>query len=72
LPQEYGFDMKISRRLNEMHTIKIGKTNLKVSRIGLGTLDFGHPTKGIQDKKEIYDCLNFALDNGIQRNIPMV
>ena len=48
-----------------MQTVKVGKTNLKVSRIGLGTLAFGHPTKGIQDKKEIYDCLNFALDNGI-------
>ncbi|MFX0052546.1 MAG: aldo/keto reductase [Candidatus Hermodarchaeota archaeon] len=48
-----------------MQTIKVGKTNLKVSRIGLGTLAFGHPTKGIQNKKVIYDCLNFALDNGI-------
>ncbi|MHA2074338.1 MAG: aldo/keto reductase [Candidatus Hodarchaeales archaeon] len=48
-----------------MQTIEIGKTNLRVSRIGLGTLAFGHPTKGIQDKRKIYDCLNFALDNGI-------
>jgi len=48
-----------------MDKIKFGKTNLKVSRIGLGTLAFGHKSKGIQDKEQIYDCLNFALDNGI-------
>ncbi len=48
-----------------MQTIEIGKTDLKVSRIGLGTLAFGHPTKGIQNKEEIHNCLNFALDNGI-------
>lgn len=36
-----------------MQTIDVRKTNLKVSRIGLGTLAFGHQTKGIQDKKEI-------------------
>ncbi len=48
-----------------MQKIKFGKANLKVSRIGLGTLAFGHPTKGIQNKEEIFKCLNFALDNGI-------
>ncbi|HUT79776.1 MAG TPA: aldo/keto reductase [Candidatus Bathyarchaeia archaeon] len=48
-----------------MEKINFGKTNLKVSRIGLGTLAFGHPSKGIQDKETIYDCLNFALDRGI-------
>jgi len=48
-----------------MEKIKLGKTNLKVSRIGLGTLAFGHKFKGIQDKEQIFDCLNFALDNGI-------
>ncbi|NHJ87094.1 MAG: aldo/keto reductase [Asgard group archaeon] len=48
-----------------MDKIKFGKTDLNVSRIGLGTLAFGHPSKGIQDKETIYDCLNFALDNGI-------
>ncbi|MFX0051250.1 MAG: hypothetical protein ACFFAJ_05950 [Candidatus Hodarchaeota archaeon] len=36
-----------------MKTNEVRKANLKVSRIGLGTLAFGHPTKGIQDKKEI-------------------
>ena len=51
--------------VRKMEKIKFGKTNLKVSRIGLGTLAFGHKSKGIQDKEQIYDCLNFALDNGI-------
>ncbi|MCK5185462.1 MAG: aldo/keto reductase, partial [Candidatus Heimdallarchaeota archaeon] len=48
-----------------MEKIKLGNSDLKVSRIGLGTLAFGHKSKGIQDKEQIYDCLNFALDNGI-------
>jgi len=48
-----------------MNKIRFGKTDLEVSRIGLGTLAFGHETKGIQDKDEIYGCINFALDNGI-------
>jgi aryl-alcohol dehydrogenase-like predicted oxidoreductase len=48
-----------------MNNIKFGKTDLKVSRIGLGTLAFGHKAKGIQDKDEIHRCINFALDNGI-------
>jgi myo-inositol catabolism protein IolS len=48
-----------------MEKIKFGKTNLKVSRIGLGTLAFGHKRKGIQNKKLIHECINFALDNGI-------
>ncbi|MBK5114790.1 MAG: aldo/keto reductase [Candidatus Heimdallarchaeota archaeon] len=48
-----------------MEKIKLGKTDLKVSRIGLGTLAYGHKFKGIQDKEQIYDCLNFALDSGI-------
>lgn len=48
-----------------MKRIRFGKTNLKVSRIGLGTLAFGHKLKGIQNKKKIYECINFALDKGI-------
>jgi aryl-alcohol dehydrogenase-like predicted oxidoreductase len=48
-----------------MNKTKFGKTDLEVSRIGLGTLAFGHKTKGIQDKDEIHSCMNFALDNGI-------
>jgi aryl-alcohol dehydrogenase-like predicted oxidoreductase len=48
-----------------MDKIKLGKTNLKVSRIGLGTLAFGHKFKGIQDRDQINSCINFALDSGI-------
>ncbi|NHJ87042.1 MAG: aldo/keto reductase [Asgard group archaeon] len=48
-----------------MEKINFGKTDLKVSRIGLGTLAFGHKWKGIQDKEQIHNCLNYALDNGI-------
>jgi len=48
-----------------MSKIAFGKTSLEVSRIGLGTLAFGHKTKGIQNRDEIYDCIDFALDNGI-------
>ncbi|NHJ46153.1 MAG: aldo/keto reductase, partial [Asgard group archaeon] len=48
-----------------MEKIQFGKTNLKVSRIGLGTLAFGHMSKGIQDKEQIFKVLNFALDSGI-------
>lgn len=48
-----------------MNTIELQKTDLKVSRIGLGTLAFGHKTKGIQDRDVIYNCINYALDNGI-------
>ncbi len=52
-------------KVRKMEKIQLGKTDLKVSRIGLGTLAFGHRFKGIQDKEQIYDCLNFALDSGI-------
>ncbi len=48
-----------------MELRKLGKTDLKVSQIGLGTLAFGHKFKGIQDKEQIHKCLTFALDNGI-------
>ncbi len=48
-----------------MKKITLGKSSLKVSRIGLGTLAFGHKSKGIQNKEEIFDCLNYAFDNGI-------
>ncbi|NHJ46246.1 MAG: aldo/keto reductase [Asgard group archaeon] len=48
-----------------LEKIRFGKTDLKVSRIGLGTLAFGHKFKGIQDKDQIHNCINFALDNGI-------
>ncbi|MFW9924655.1 MAG: aldo/keto reductase, partial [Candidatus Thorarchaeota archaeon] len=48
-----------------MEKITLGKSSLKVSRIGLGTLALGHPRKGIQDKNEIFNIINYALDNGI-------
>jgi aryl-alcohol dehydrogenase-like predicted oxidoreductase len=48
-----------------MRKIRFGRSDLKVSEIGLGTLTFGHPTKGIQDFDEIKKLLNYALDNGI-------
>jgi aryl-alcohol dehydrogenase-like predicted oxidoreductase len=54
-----------TRKIAIMNKTKFGKTSLEVSRIGLGTLAFGHKTKGIQDKDEILSCINFALDNGI-------
>ncbi len=49
----------------KMKKIKFGKSDLEVSEIGLGTLTFGHPTKGIQDFDEIKKILNYALDNGM-------
>jgi aryl-alcohol dehydrogenase-like predicted oxidoreductase len=48
-----------------MEKIKLGKTNLEISRLALGSLAFGHKFKGIQDKKKIHNCINYALDNGI-------
>ncbi|NPD88290.1 MAG: hypothetical protein HGN29_06185 [Asgard group archaeon] len=48
-----------------MRKIRFGKSDLEVSEIGLGTLTFGHPTKGIQNFNEIKKILNYALDNGI-------
>ncbi|MCG3221088.1 MAG: aldo/keto reductase [Candidatus Heimdallarchaeota archaeon] len=48
-----------------MKKIRFGKSDLEVSEIGLGTLTFGHPTKGILDFNEIKKLLNYALDNGI-------
>lgn len=48
-----------------MRRIKFGKSDLEVSEIGLGTLTFAHPTKGIQDYEEIKKILNYALDTGI-------
>ena len=48
-----------------MKKIRFGKSYLKVSEICLGTLTFGHPTKGTQDFNEIKKILNYALDNGM-------
>ncbi len=40
-----------------------GKTNLKVSRIGLGAMQFG--PAWIEEREVMDDILNFALDNGV-------
>ncbi len=48
-----------------MKKVQFGKSDIEASEIGLGTLQFGHPTKGIQDFNEIKKILNYALDNGI-------
>ncbi|NHJ47013.1 MAG: aldo/keto reductase [Asgard group archaeon] len=48
-----------------MKKVGLGKSSLKVSRIGLGSLAFGHKAKGIQDKEQILDVLNYAFDSGI-------
>ena len=48
-----------------MKKVKFGKSELEVSEIGLGTLAFGHPTKGIQEFNEIKKDHNYALDNGM-------
>ena len=48
-----------------MKKVRFGKSDLKVSEVGLGALTFGHPTKGIQDFDEIKKILNYALDNGM-------
>ncbi len=48
-----------------MKKVRFGKSDLEASEVGLGTLTFGHPTKGIQDFDEIKKILNYALDNGM-------
>ena len=40
---------------------KLGKTNLNISLIGLGTMTFGEQTSKI----EAFKIMNFAYDNGI-------
>ncbi|NHJ05242.1 MAG: aldo/keto reductase [Candidatus Heimdallarchaeota archaeon] len=62
-----GFICKTKRNIwvITLEKINLGRSELKVSRVGLGTLAFGHKSKGIQDKQQIFDCLNYALDNGI-------
>jgi aryl-alcohol dehydrogenase-like predicted oxidoreductase len=48
-----------------MDIIKLGKSDLKVSRIGLGGLQWGAKGIGIEDKAEIKKVINHALDSGI-------
>jgi len=44
---------------------KLGKSDLKVSRIGIGTWQFGSRVWGLQDKDIMKKILNKALDLGI-------
>jgi len=44
---------------------KLGKSDLKVSRIGLGGMQFGSAGIGIHDKKKMKEIINHALDNGV-------
>jgi len=48
-----------------MDRIKLGKSDLKVSRIGIGGLQWGTKGIGIEDKSEIKKVLNHAIDSGI-------
>lgn len=48
-----------------MDMIKLGKSDLKVSRIGLGGLQWGAKGIGIDDKGQIKKVINHALDSGI-------
>jgi len=48
-----------------MDMIKLGKSDLKVSRIGLGGLQWGAKSIGIEDKNQIKKVINHALDSGI-------
>ena len=47
-----------------MEIVQLGKTDLKVSRLGVGLVEIGlQITQG--DKDQAYDVLNTALDGGI-------
>ena len=48
-----------------MDTIKLGKSDLKVSRIGLGGLQLGNKGIGVEDKSQAKRVVNAALDAGI-------
>jgi aryl-alcohol dehydrogenase-like predicted oxidoreductase len=45
-----------------MHTVRLGRTGLKVSRICLGTMNFGPQTSA----KDAFAIMDRALDNGVQ------
>ena len=47
-----------------MDIVQLGKTDLKVSRLGVGLVEIGlQLTEG--DKNQAYNVLNTALDGGI-------
>ena len=48
-----------------MEYAKLGKSDLKVSRIGLGGLQFGTPGYGISEKDLMKETINRAIDRGI-------
>lgn len=48
-----------------MEQVKLGKSELKVSRIGLGGLQFGTPGYGISEKDVMKETINQAIDSGI-------
>ncbi len=48
-----------------MEKVKLGKSGLMVSRVGLGGLQWGAKGIGIEDEREIKTIINHALDSGI-------
>ncbi len=55
--------MGIGIGVAEMDYAFLGKSDLKVSRIGLGAMQFG--PAWIKEKDVMVDILNYALDNGV-------
>ena len=47
-----------------MEIVQLGKTDLKVSRLGVGLVEIGLQLTE-NDKDQAYDLLNTALDGGI-------
>ena len=48
-----------------MEYTRLGKSDLKVSRIGLGGLQFGTQGYGISEKDVMRETINRAIDSGI-------
>jgi aryl-alcohol dehydrogenase-like predicted oxidoreductase len=48
-----------------MNYVKLGKSDLRVSKVGLGALQFGTQGYGISDKEEMKKIINRSLDLGI-------
>lgn len=51
----------------EVHYTKLGKSGMKVSRLCLGTMNFGPQT----DEKEAFRIMDAALDAGVNFLIPL-